>query len=82
MFLVSCGNQCSVSLFIAASSCADPEGEGQGVRTPTLKNQIHIGFISNTGPEPLEIHKATKPAFNVGASAGRSRHASETLAGR
>ena len=24
-----------------------------------------VGVLSNTGPDPLENHKATKPAFNV-----------------
>ena len=39
-------------------------GGGQGDRTPL---EIHkaMGFFSNTGPEPLENHKTTKPAFNV-----------------
>ena len=43
---------------------ADPEG-GQDVRTP-LKNRKNIGFLCNTGPDPLKNHKATKPVFNVG----------------
>ena len=34
----------------------------------TLENRKAIGFLSNTGPDPLENHKATKPAFNVGPS--------------
>ena len=42
----------------------DPEG-GQRVRIPSEKSQ-NIGFSSNTGPDPLKNHKATKPAFNVG----------------
>ena len=42
-------------------------GGGQGVRTP-LKNHKNIGFLSNTGPDPLKNHKATKPTFNVGQS--------------
>ena len=25
----------------------------------------NIGYLSNTGPDPLKNHKATKPAFNV-----------------
>ena len=25
-----------------------------------------IGFFSKSGPDPLENHKATKPAFNGG----------------
>ena len=43
---------------------ADPE-VGPGVRTP-LKNHKNIGFLSNTDPDPLKNHKATKPAFNFG----------------
>ena len=39
---------------------------GQGVLTPPGKLQSYIGFLSNTGQDPLENHKATKPAFNVG----------------
>ena len=50
----------------AASTCADPE-KGTGVRTPPpLKNHKNIGFLSDTGPDPPMIYKATKPAFNVG----------------
>ena len=39
---------------------------GQEVLTPTLNNHKNIGFLSNTGPDPLKNHKATKPAFTVG----------------
>ena len=53
------------------TSCADPEGV-KGVGTP-LKNHKNIGFLSNTGPDPLN-HKATKPAFNVGPLAVRQRN--------
>ena len=50
--------------------------EGQGVRTPSpLKNHKNIGFLSNTGPDPLKIHKATKPAFNVGPLSARQQNA-------
>ena len=45
--------------------CADPEG-GRGSGPPSLKNHKAISFLSNTGPDPLKCHKATKPAFNVG----------------
>ena len=57
-------------------TCADPEGGGggQGVRTPPEKSQ-KIGFLSNTGPDPLKNHKATKPAFTVGPSSARQRNA-------
>ena len=46
----------------------------QGVRTP-LKNQKNMGFHSNTGPDPLKKHKATKPAFNIGQPSARQRNA-------
>ena len=40
----------------APSSFADPEGSGgQGVRT-SLENYKNIGFLSNTGPDPLKNH--------------------------
>ena len=54
-------------------SCADPEGV-QEVRTP-LKNYKAIGFYNDYGLDPLEIQRATKPAFNVGPSAARQRNA-------
>ena len=40
-------------------SCADPEGGGQGVRNPPppLKNCKNIGFLSNSGLDPLKITK-------------------------
>ena len=44
---------------------ADPEGGRQGVQTP-LKYHKNIRFLGNTGRVPLENHKATQPAFNVG----------------
>ena len=40
-----------------------------------LKNHNNIGFPSNTGPDPLKNHKATKPAFNVGPSWALQRNA-------
>ena len=44
----------------------DPEGGGgQGVKTP-LKNHKNIGFLSNTCPDPLKNHKATKPDSMLG----------------
>ena len=36
-----------------------------GLDPPPPENHKNIGFLSNTGPDPLENHKATKPAFNV-----------------
>ena len=50
-------------------------GLGQGVRTPPPpENHKNEGFLSNTGPDPLANHKATKPAFNVGPSSARQRN--------
>ena len=48
---------------------------GTGGPTSTLENHKNIGFLSNTGPDPLKNHKATKPAFNVGLSSARKRNA-------
>ena len=38
---------------------------------PPLENYKNIEFLSKTGLGPLEDHKATKPAFNVGPSSAR-----------
>ena len=53
-------------------------GGGGGRRSrpsPLLKNHKNIGFLGNTGPDPLTNHKATKPAFNIGSSSARQRNA-------
>ena len=39
---------------------------GPNLPPPPLKITKNIGFICDTGPDPLKNHKATKPAFNVG----------------
>ena len=49
-------------------------GGGQGVRTP-LKTHKNIGFLSKSGPDPLEKHKDTDPAFDVGPLSARQRNA-------
>ena len=41
-------------------------GGGAGGPDPTLKNHKNIGFLSNTGPDPLANHKSTKPEFPAG----------------
>ena len=46
-------------------------GSGDSDHTPPPKNHKAIWFLSNTGPDPLENHKATKTAFNVGPSSAR-----------
>ena len=43
----------SVFCVDALKPCADPEEGGQGVRTP-LEDYKNIGFLSNTGPDPLK----------------------------
>ena len=52
-------------------------GSREGCRWsgPSLKNQNAIVFLSNTGLEPLENHKATEPAFNVGPLSARQGNA-------
>ena len=48
---------------------------GQGVRTPPPPKGKKIGFLSNTGPDPLKNRKATRPEFNVRPSSGRQQNA-------
>ena len=55
--------------------CADPEGEDRGSGPPPPEIHKNIGFLSKTGPDPLNHHKATKPAFNVGPKSARQRNA-------
>ena len=70
-----------VSSTVLVAKCVDldqtawagPEG-GQGVRT-RLENHKNIGFLSNTGPDPLKNYKATKPALNFGLYSVRQRNA-------
>ena len=64
----------------------DPEGggggggggeEGNGPPPPQKKkkkNHKNLGFLCNTGPDPLKNHQATKPAFNVGQSSAHQRN--------
>ena len=47
------------------NACADPEGGGQGVRTPPEKLQKIQGSLAILVRIPLN-HKATKPAYNAG----------------
>ena len=51
--------------------CMRKSRVGTGGPTSPLENHENIGFLSNTGPDPLKNHKATKPAFNVGLSSAR-----------
>ena len=38
---------------------------------PLLKNHKNIGFLNNTGPNPIKNWKDIKPAFKVGPSSAR-----------
>ena len=55
--------------------CMRKSRVGTGCPTSLLENHENIGFLSNTGPDPLKNHKATKLAFNVGLSPARQRNA-------
>ena len=50
-----------------------------GFRGGPSKNHKNVGFLSNSGPDPLKNYEATVPAFNVGPSSARER---VSLAGR
>ena len=47
-----CAMYYAIRVSCCTYSCADPEG-GTG------KNHTHIGFASNSGPDPLKNHEAT-----------------------
>ena len=48
---------------------------GTGGPDPNLKNHKNIGFLRNTGPDPLKKHGAFKPEFNLGPTSARQRNA-------
>ena len=57
-------------------TCADPErGGGAGGPDPTPLKNHQNQLLSNSGPDPLKNHEATKPEFNVGPSSARQRNA-------
>ena len=74
--------RCILSLFpnelntctFKIQACADPEGGGVGGQDSPENHKI-IGFLSNTGLDPLKKNKATKLAFNVEPSSSRQRNA-------
>ena len=61
-----------VELLKGKCKCGSGGGGGSG---PHLQNHNAIGFFSYTGPDPLENHEDTKPAFNVGPSSATSEMA-------
>ena len=50
--------------------CVGGGGGGRGPEAP-LKNHKNIGFLSNTGLNPLENLKATKLAYKIGPFSAR-----------
>ena len=50
-------------------------GQGPGPPPPENHTYCSIGFICNTGADPLKNHKATKPAFNVVPLSAHQRNA-------
>ena len=57
---------------------ANPEGGwggGGGGRHSPLKKNKNIGFLNNTGLDPLKNHKAIKSAFNGGPLSAHQRNA-------
>ena len=47
---------------------------GGGSGSPQNKHK-NIGFLSNSGPDPLKNYEATKPAFNAGPLSAHQRNA-------
>ena len=47
-----------VCLFVLVDACTDPEGDRVSAQPPGTTPGKAIGFISNTGQDPLENHKA------------------------
>ena len=50
-------------------------GGGRGSGPPHPEKSQNVGVSSNTGPDPLNNRKATKPAFNIGPPSARQRNA-------
>ena len=55
-------------------------GEGQGVRIPLLEHHDAIGFLSNTGPDPLEKSQSYQASFQCWANIGRPAKHHSSLA--
>ena len=54
-------------MHLTGHAFADQEGGGQGEKSQ------NIGFLCNTGPDPLKNHKTITPAFNVGPSSSTKK---------
>ena len=46
-------------------------GDGDRGSAPQLKNHEAIWYLSNTGPDTMKNHQATKSTFNFGLSSAR-----------
>ena len=76
MALISlCGWASSFNIDKQSVSCMDPEGETGGLDLPFLKNHKKLGFLRNTGPDPLKNQTATKPVFYGGPSSASQQNA-------
>ena len=61
----------------------DPEGGGGGAGGPDpLKNHKNIGFLSKTGLNPLENHKATIQCWAIIGPPAKRHLNGVSLAGR
>ena len=66
---------CQWHLLFSAMHRSKGGRRGQGVLILYfLENHKAMEFLSNTGPDPVENQKATKPAFNGGPSSARQRN--------
>ena len=59
-------------IYTKTGMCGSRGGGGRGSGPPS-KNSKNIGFLSNSGPDPLTNHEATKPVFNVGPLSARQQ---------
>ena len=64
-----------VKVFLTLTFLRGSRGGDKGSRPLPPEKSQNLGFLSNTGPDPLKNHKATKPAFNVGPPSARQRNA-------
>ena len=68
-----------IKVFEHKNLCGSRGGGGGGrwdrESGPPLKNHKNMGFLSNSGPDPLENYAATEPTSNVEASSARQRNA-------
>ena len=66
------------STYRTGPMCGSRGGGGGRGSVPPLKNHKNIGFLSNTGPDPINITQPPSQHLML----GHHWHASEMLAGR